>query len=121
MFADRLAEAMDRVKEEVAQSVSYTPSGGVAVALSAVFEEVSAEKDYQEKYQTLRREGRLGFKTSDLGQNPAIDDTVVVATETWNVTPMSIEHGWAVCRLTKAADGDRVPSNRVANTARSLR
>jgi len=81
--------------DEFAQAVTYTPVGGAAAAITAVFEEGEEQVQDERDGRLIMRVGVLGVALADVA-SPARDDVAAIAGDDWTVTRvLSREYGWA--------------------------
>ena len=120
-FAQSFAQASPELKTRFGVSATYTQADDTETILTVLFGETQGRKDSEDFGQVKRRSAEAEFEVSDLGANPVVDETITVASETWNVSEIiSIAYGWAKVMLTKADDLDRIRQERVQR-GRSLR
>lgn len=100
-----LAEAtLTACRDAFGENVSYTPAGGSAGTVKAIFSAQSDEFDPSTGIIVRTKKPKLGVKLSDLAAIPARGDLVTVRTVTYKVTDVDLDgEGGAVLSLGKTS------------------
>lgn len=101
-WSDLASLAQDATTSVLGQTVTYTPSGGAAESVTAIFDDAFQVVDVAGDVEVLATQPMAAFDISDLTQTPAAGDAVAVSGVTYYIEAVNLDgSGGCECLLNR--------------------